>query len=98
MDGGDQDLRVIQPGEAICRVTELAEQQSIRFALPTPKGKRGAFLIRYRGHFYAYLNRCLHMPMALDYDTNDFFAGDGCHLLCQTHGALYHPQTGTCVA
>ena len=97
MDTFVQDLPLIQPGQAICSVAALENQSSLRFALQTAKGVRAAFLIRYQGQFYAYLNRCLHMPMALDYDTNDFFAGDGCHLLCQTHGALYNPQTGYCV-
>ena len=96
MDKSVANPCTIQPGEAICQIKELAERKSLRFALRTPKGLRGAFLIRYEGQFYGYLNRCLHVPMELDYDTNDFFTGDGCHLLCQTHGALYEPETGHC--
>lgn len=97
MNNIEHPLRLVRFGEMICRINELAEQTSAQFALPTAKGPRSGFLIRYQGRFYAYLNRCMHMPLSLDYETNQFLTKDGCHLLCQTHGALYDPKTGQCI-
>jgi nitrite reductase/ring-hydroxylating ferredoxin subunit len=55
-----------------------------------------AFAIRYRGEVHAYLNRCSHVPMEMDYQTNHFFDSTGHWLMCATHGALYDPPTGRC--
>jgi nitrite reductase/ring-hydroxylating ferredoxin subunit len=55
-----------------------------------------AFAVRYQGHVYAYLNRCAHVPMEMDYQPNRFFDHSGHWLMCATHGATYRPQTGAC--
>jgi len=54
------------------------------------------FAIRYGGRVYAYLNRCAHVPMEMDYQPNRFFDSTGQWLMCATHGALYRPETGEC--
>jgi nitrite reductase/ring-hydroxylating ferredoxin subunit len=55
-----------------------------------------AFAIRYRGGVHAYLNRCTHVAMELDWQPNRFFDDTGQWLLCGTHGAAYRPDTGAC--
>lgn len=55
-----------------------------------------AFAIRYLGTVYAYLNRCAHVPMEMDYQPNQFFDLTGHWLMCATHGAMYSPQSGQC--
>ena len=55
-----------------------------------------AFAIRYNGQAFAYLNRCTHVPMELDYQPNRIFDDSGEWLLCATHGAAYRPDTGDC--
>ncbi|MDD2546679.1 MAG: Rieske 2Fe-2S domain-containing protein [Burkholderiaceae bacterium] len=55
-----------------------------------------AFAIRYQGQPQAYLNRCTHVAMEMDYQPNRFFDDSGQWLLCATHGAAYRPQTGEC--
>lgn len=55
-----------------------------------------AFAIRYQGLVHAYLNRCAHVPMEMDYQSNQFFDSTGRWLICATHGATYEPQTGQC--
>ena len=57
-----------------------------------------AFAIRYEGTVHAYLNRCAHVPMEMDYQPNRFFDMTGHWLICATHGAMYSPQTGMCRA
>jgi len=46
------------------------------------------------GKVYAYLNRCTHVPMEMDYQPNRFFDLTGHWLMCATHGAMYPPETG----
>ena len=55
-----------------------------------------AFAIRYGGGVHAYLNRCTHVSMEMDWQPNRFFDDSGRWLLCGTHGAVYEPDTGTC--
>ncbi len=55
-----------------------------------------AFAIRYRGQVHAWLNRCAHVAMEMDWQPNRFFDDTGRWLLCSTHGAAYEPDTGAC--
>ena len=55
-----------------------------------------AFAIRYQGQPHAYLNRCTHVAMEMDWQPNRFFDDTGRWLLCGTHGAAYQPDTGAC--
>lgn len=55
-----------------------------------------AFAIRFEGRPHAYLNRCAHVAMEMDWRPNRFFDDSGQWLLCSTHGAAYRPDTGGC--
>ena len=55
-----------------------------------------AFAIRYEGLPRAYLNRCTHVAMELDWQPNRVFDDSGQWLLCASHGAAYRPDTGDC--
>lgn len=55
-----------------------------------------AFAVRFQGQAHAYLNRCSHVAMELDFQPNRFFDDTGQWLLCATHGAAYLPDTGQC--
>ena len=56
-----------------------------------------AFAVRYQGQPQAYLNRCTHVAMELDWQPNHVFDDSGQWLLCASHGAAYQPDTGQCV-
>ena len=55
-----------------------------------------AFAIRFEGRVHAFLNRCTHVAMEMDYQEGRFFDDTGQWLLCATHGAVYRPDTGEC--
>ena len=57
-----------------------------------------AFAVRFRGQVHAYLNRCSHVAMEMDFQPNRFFDTTGQWLICATHGALYAPDTGRCMS
>jgi nitrite reductase/ring-hydroxylating ferredoxin subunit len=57
-----------------------------------------AFAIRFEGQAHAYLNRCTHVEMEMDYQPNRFFDDSGQWLICASHGAMYAPDTGEGVA
>jgi len=81
----------------ICASGELAEGgDGVRFDLEWEGETVPAFAIRHGGQVYAYLNRCAHIAMELDWKQGKFFDADGEYLICSTHGALYAPGSGAC--
>jgi nitrite reductase/ring-hydroxylating ferredoxin subunit len=56
-----------------------------------------AFAVRYDGKVRAYLNRCAHVAMELDWRPGEFFDQSGLYLMCATHGAMYAPESGQCL-
>ncbi len=88
----------------ICASEQLIDGGlGVRFAIASER-KVGdgdtapAFAIRFRGRVHAYLNRCGHVPVELDWQAGEFFDYSGLYLICATHGALYAPETGRCTA
>ena len=76
----------------------LRERQTFRFTFEEEGIQREGFLAWQEGNVVAYENLCRHLPLSLDYGDGRFFTPDGRHFICQTHGALYEPGSGLCVA
>jgi len=81
----------------ICAADQVQEGgKGVRFPV-TAGGEDGtAFVVRFAQQPRAYLNRCAHVPMELDWNEGEFFESSGEYLMCATHGALYEPTTGRC--
>ncbi|MCB1891121.1 MAG: Rieske 2Fe-2S domain-containing protein [Rhodocyclaceae bacterium] len=83
----------------ICASDSLANGgKGIRFEIATECGPQSAFVVRHDGKAYAYLNRCAHIGIELDWRPGEFFDDSRLYLVCATHGATYQPDTGTCIA
>jgi len=80
------------------RAADLKRGQSLKFMMPVRGADEECFLINFRGQLHAYVNRCRHVPMAMDWVDNQFFAERGRYLMCQTHNAYYEPSNGECIA
>lgn len=70
----------------------------VRFAVHRGGAALPAFAVRYRGAVRAYINECRHQETELDWNPGDFFDAERLYLICATHGAIYAPDTGCCVA
>ena len=57
-----------------------------------------AFALRFEGRVVAYMNRCAHVPTEMDWTPGEFLDADRRFILCSTHGAVYEPTTGHCIA
>ena len=81
------------------------------YALPEPRsdvllvvrlaswnGEEKGFVVRYRGKASAYVNQCPHSGTELDWQPGEFFDISGVYLVCATHGALFEPGSGLCIA
>ena len=86
------------PAVFLCRSEALGEGGLAQAFDVLYAGQRcRAFAVRFQGQVHAYLNRCTHVPMELDWQPNQIFDDSGQWLLCATHGAAYAPDTGACV-
>ena len=68
-----------------------------RFEVQSNGRQCPAFAVRHEGKAYAYLNRCAHIGVELDWQRGQFFDQESKRLICATHGALYEPHSGKCV-
>jgi nitrite reductase/ring-hydroxylating ferredoxin subunit len=82
----------------VARIGDLKPGESMKFLLPIRGADEECFLINFKGEFHAYVNRCRHVPMPMDWVDNQFFAEEGRYLMCQTHNAYYEPASGECIA
>lgn len=71
--------------------------EGIRFDIPLLGPHATGFVIRYDGKAYAYVNRCAHVPVELDWEHGRFFNISNEWIICATHGAMYAPQNGLCM-
>src|SRR5213075_482967 len=87
-----------EPERLICDSSRLVDSgRGVRFEIEYFGEKAPAFAVRYGGRVYAYLNRCSHVAMELDWQEGLFFDSGGHDLLCSTHGATYDPRNGQCL-
>lgn len=83
----------------ICASNDLADgRDGVRFEMRLNGQTIPAFVVRHQGRAYAYLNRCGHVPVEIDWQQGKFFDHSGLYLICATHGALYEPDSGRCLA
>lgn len=52
------------------------------------------FVVRRGEGAVAYLNRCPHLGIPLEWAPDTFLAADGRHIQCSTHGARFDIETG----
>ena len=71
-----------------------------RFTIPLsePLGDAACIAVAYDGDVYAYVNSCPHKGTELDWQPGEVFEETGLYLMCATHGALFEPRSGLCVA
>jgi nitrite reductase/ring-hydroxylating ferredoxin subunit len=81
----------------ICAAEALQEGgKGIRFPVTAGGEDATGFVVRYNDTPHAYVNRCAHVPIELDWAEGEFFESSGLYLMCSTHGAIYAPDTGRC--
>ena len=99
IDPGLKVMTTAPEWHALCNSADLTDGGQavlfdVRFGGQTCLG----FAIRYRGQVAAYVNRCAHVAMEMDWRPGHFFDETGDWLMCATHGAMYQPLSGECVA
>ena len=85
---------VLPPGIVLCEAATVMEGAPQRH-----EGRGASFIVlRAEGALRVYANRCPHRGTELDWLPGRFLDSSGKHLHCATHGALFRPETGECIA
>jgi len=81
----------------LCKLEDLRDGQAWGFSVPG--FPRKVILVRRHGAVFGYLDACPHYaggtPMA--WKNHAYLNGEGSHLACHSHGALFDIETGECV-
>jgi nitrite reductase/ring-hydroxylating ferredoxin subunit len=81
----------------IVPTAELAPGTTAVFQVEVDGARDGAFAVRLpSGEIRAFVNRCRHANLPLDYADGRFLDQRGL-LRCQAHGAGFRPDDGLCV-
>src|SRR5262249_13933321 len=91
------DSMDFSPVRVVRDVRRFEEGAGTRFSVSVEGLQRDAFVVRYRGGLYAYLNTCRHELLQLDFGDARFFDEGYDALVCCHHGARYRPETGECI-
>lgn len=78
----------------LCRLEDLSDPGSKGFEL----SDRRLFAVRHDKQIFVYENRCPHRGIPLEWVPDQFLDTSGQLIQCASHGALFLPESGECVA
>lgn len=90
--------REIDLTRLLCRLDELKATGCREFRLGGGDWPLRGFVVQAAGGLHAYVNRCAHLALPLNYLPDRFLTHDGSALLCHMHGAIFTKDTGYCLA
>ena len=79
--------------ETITQLTAIADGNAKAFTL---KDGRSIVVVRCGLNAFAYINRCPHAGVELQWGSDNFLSYDKTQLQCSTHGARFNFQNGYC--
>ena len=92
------DADTLLPREPLCDARALEERgRAYGWDVMEHGRPQRAFVLRIDGQPRAYLNRCLHVPVEMDWTPGEFLDSERRYILCSIHGAAYDPAHGQCV-
>ena len=86
------------PERLVADLDTLADPGAIEFKGSDPDWPFRGIVVRWEGEVYAYQNMCPHAGHGLNLVADQFFNAEQDLLICASHGALFEPATGYCVA
>lgn len=85
------------PARPLCAAADLAERGRARLFDVRLWGQPArAFALRFDGALVAYVNRCAHVPVEMDWQPGEFLDAEQQFIVCSIHGAAYAPRDGRC--
>ena len=86
------------PGVRLCPVDEIADPGARGFSFRDGEALFAGFVVRKSGEVFGFEDRCPHAAMPLALLPHRYLTREGDLILCASHGALFRPADGLCVA
>ena len=77
-------------------LAKLSPSTPVHFGFERDGETLGGFLILHDSQVYAYVNRCPHITVSLDFGDGHLMDPSGKFIQCQVHGAQFLPESGDC--
>ena len=98
LPAADAQAATTEAGLPLCPSSALAERgDAVAFDVRVWGQPARAFALRVDGQVVAYVNRCAHVPVEMDWQPGRFLDADQRWIICSIHGASYDPVDGRCV-
>ena len=82
--------------QEICELNRLRDLKTVGFTYMQDGVEQSAFLIYEDGEIYAYINRCPHVGVELNWQPDQFLSLDESSIQCSMHGAKFRIKDGFC--
>jgi nitrite reductase/ring-hydroxylating ferredoxin subunit len=90
--------RMTAPGEWRASIADIAPGTTATFRLQCDGKTISGFVVHHAAGYSAFVNSCPHVGTPLDLWPNEFLSEDKTELICSTHGAVFDPASGRCIA
>jgi nitrite reductase/ring-hydroxylating ferredoxin subunit len=84
------------PGTPLCRLDEIADGSGLEVTFGAGSEPFRVLLLRRGDTVWAYLNRCPHFSLPLNYEPQQFVTLDAEVIMCAHHAAFFRFDDGVC--
>jgi len=81
----------------VCHLQDLEDPGSLEAELADAGENSAIFVVKINGKVHAYVNRCPHTGVPLNWLPDQFLDYEDKLIQCSTHGAQFRPEDGFCV-
>ncbi len=81
----------------LCRRQDLGDGESKGFSLTDDVSTQEVFVVRRGDELYAFVNRCPHTGVELNWQPDRFLDIGQRYIQCSVHGALFRLEDGMCL-
>jgi nitrite reductase/ring-hydroxylating ferredoxin subunit len=91
--------RAFPPSDlALCDLAALDDPGARGFVLASDGASFKGFVVRRGERVLGYVDSCPHVGAPLALSPTAYLTRGGDHIICASHGALFRPEDGRCVA
>jgi len=83
--------------ERLCALEDIPDGDSASFAIEQNGETVGLMAVRQGNEIFAYVNRCPHVGVPLDFTPGKFLDLSKTYIQCASHGATFRIETGECI-
>ena len=86
----------IAPGTLLCALFDIQDGGGRECTVGVGEAAVRVLLLRRGGDVWAYLNRCPHFSLPLNYEPDLFWTYDAASVMCAHHSAMFRFEDGVC--